>query len=165
MLPDSVAGDVVEALLGLLSSEQAQVAELTALLQREADALATRDSELMAAIAQEKGHLLAQLEGVARQQQGVIERAGFPAGRAGLAQLLTAAKSAPLSAAWSELEVQLRTCQSQNQINGQILEANRRQAQQLLSILLGDGASPAELYTAKGNTTFSSATTQTRTKA
>lgn len=155
----------IEKLHTILGNESSRLAEMELLLSQEFDALSAQDGERVATLTREKNTLLQQLERVAGEKHQLLEAAGFPQGGAGLHHFLDSAAVAPLNDSWSIIERQLHSCQRQNQINGQLLEAQRRQAQQLLAILVGASATPAELYTAKGNTTLSTLSTQTRSKA
>lgn len=134
----------------LMRRELDAVERLGAVLEEEQGVLKVRDVEGMQRVVAEKQALVAQLEVYAREREGLLKRAGFSADKAGFAAFLAnaGALAAPLDGLWCRLRETLKSCQAQNLVNGQILEANRRRAQDSLAILLGK---PAEQRTGTYN--------------
>lgn len=164
-MPATLPSSAIQAMDGVFHDEITGLRQLAELLQQEFEALSATNGEAVATLTQEKLTLLMQLEAVAQRKSQLLESLGYTLGSAGLTEFLDAAASPELSSRWSEIENELRACRKQNLVNGQLLETTRRQTQQLLSILVGESDSPAELYTAKGGTTLSPLSTHTHTKA
>jgi len=139
----------------LMQRELDTVAQLQQLLEQELTLLRQRDATALQQIAAEKGALVEQLEGYGRDRAALLGGAGYSADRAGLQAFISGAGSVtvPLSTMWEHLRQALKRCQTQNLVNGQVLEGSRRGAEQVLAILRGSaiGARTAT-YTRQGQT-------------
>lgn len=140
-------------LLDLMRQESEAVKRLWDLLCAEEEALVARNVEEVKRLAEEKTSELKGLERFAAERQRLLSEANLTADRAGFESLLKTVdgpEKPELAAEWEALRRQLTACRDQNQKNGQILEANRRVAGEVLSILLGEREG-TELYGSDGS--------------
>lgn len=145
----------MEQLLAMMQRESEAVGRLLALLRAEEQALAERKVDEIERITGEKQALLGDLESFGQARERLLSAAGLSADREGFEALLARADTgikSELDSAWSALRDDLAACQEQNLKNGQVLEANRRLANDVLSILLGNREN-TELYGRDGTTT------------
>jgi len=135
--------------------ETLQLAEsLHASLEREQQALYDNDLESIEQIAAAKAELAASIEALERRRAELVSQAGFPTHANGMAAYLGHLEQGPegtrtVTAQWQTLQGVLRQCDRQNQINGIMLEKNRRRAEALLRLLRGDADTP-QLYSEAG---------------
>ncbi len=126
-------------LLDLMQREAGAVERLLECLRLEEKALAERDVDTIERLTTEKQEYLAALEAFATERERLLSNAGLTADRQGFESLLEqAGGSEALTVAWEALRENLAECQEQNLKNGQILEASRRFAGDVLGILLGE---------------------------
>jgi flagella synthesis protein FlgN len=140
----------------LIQNEKEQVSRLLALLKQEEAALVKRDVDGMEKAVAEKQLVIAELEKLAVERSNVLVVNGFSDDKQGFEGYLSSldeASSSTVQQQWEELQELLRTCQHQNQANGQILESSRRNTEKALSLLIGRaGESDTRLYNEKGTT-------------
>lgn len=139
------------ALLELLRGAAETAGRLQAVLVSEHQAIVDKDIDILARCTEEKGTLAEQLENYHARRVAMLggreslEKAGWEA-------LLTACGGAEgeVATAWQDFTAALEGCRRQNQINGKMLETNRRVVQQALNVLLGVPGDSTELYDQTG---------------
>ncbi|MGM0594024.1 MAG: flagella synthesis protein FlgN [Pseudomonadota bacterium] len=144
-----------QMLTTLLQQEHEALSALVETLEREHALITQRQAAELEALASVKESQLNALNGLARQRSELLLRAGVSDDKAGFMSLLQDDTSGELAELWQTIERQLHQCQDQNQINGQLLEANKKQAQELLALLLGRESGHNTLYDQQGNTSSS----------
>jgi flagellar biosynthesis/type III secretory pathway chaperone len=128
-----------------------EAARLLEILQREHSALMGRDTAAIEQITHEKQQQIARLEESSRQQTSSLHSAGYTEGSI-KADSWIKQHHRELLPSWQKLQTLLSRCKQQNQINGGIIEANRRHTQLALGVLLGK-PQETQTYGAGGCTT------------
>ena len=131
------------------------VARLYQLLKTEFDQLSRRDIERIEETLEAKQALLSELEALSEMRYRILAENGFSADKDGHDAFINSVEGSggdALRASWQALQQTLEDCQQQNQVNGQVLEASRRGAEQALAVLLGKDGTQPTLYNEKGST-------------
>ena len=134
-----------------LAEQQQTSAALLEVLSREYETLSSTHPENLEAIVRQKQELLARLGELDQALRATITAAGFGEDSKGLEAFLRAADtSGRLQQQWRKVADTLRECETQNQVNGGLLELSQRQVEQALTLLRGQ---PQEgtLYSADGH--------------
>ena len=137
----------------VMGREAESVSRLLEVLEHEAQALGDHDGTVLQESVQRQQELMIELEQLATERLKLLVASGFSGDKEGFQGFLKAAGEAegkPLEQMWSALQEQLRNCRDRNQLNGALLEATRRNTQQVLSILLGTQEPATELYDKRG---------------
>jgi len=142
----------------LMQSEIDAVGRLRAVLEREFSALKGRDVDGIERVVAEKQTLIGELERYGSERENLLKREGCTPDKLGFQAFLGRAGGAVariLSERWEHLREELKACQAQNLVNGQVLEANRRTTQQTLALLLGKPpAQQVRTYDRSGSTSL-----------
>ena len=137
----------------LIAREIALAENLAAALAAEHEALMGKDLAALEAAVAEKRRRAEQMSGAGKLREALIERAGFPPDRDGMAGCLEwCDPDGELQAAWLKLLARAGECRDQNQVNGGILELGRSFTQKALAILRGGQQPGDELYGPGGQT-------------
>jgi len=121
-------------------------------LENEFKALSDNDIQAIQAIAQEKVLLMEQLEDLNKERRLLLEEAGLNLATTGIDDLLNSSKitSSPhLKTLWNNISNLSKQCDKQNNINGIIIDNNKRHTENALSVLQGKQQTN-ELYSSKG---------------
>jgi flagellar biosynthesis/type III secretory pathway chaperone len=147
--------DTIQARIAqMLRDELAQLGQLESVLLKEHELLAGQESEALLSNAKEKQLLIGQIEARGQERLKLLQLHGVGTDKDAVVGYMDSAPQ--LQGLWQEMENVLHRCQKQNQVNGVMLEKGRRQTEQLLAILLGEGRSKGtQLYNAKGAATSS----------
>lgn len=127
---------------------------LLAVLQREHILLSGRDPAAIEEIAREKQRYVTQLHVSGQAHAAALRAAGYLPTTPTLQDWLrqrdrhSGSRLIPL---WQQLESLLTACRQLNQLNGGLIEINRRHSQRALGILLGK-TEETELYSSAGAT-------------
>jgi flagellar biosynthesis protein FlgN len=135
----------------ILLEEEQQAMRLVNLLERERDALASRQVDELLQVVAEKESSLTRLDGYASERASLLQQAGYSPDRDGFMALLNAEPSGRLRELWTAVETLLKRCRQQNEINGKMLDIGQIQARQMLALLLGRESGGNELYDQNGN--------------
>lgn len=134
--------DLLSRQLCTLISEQTQSAgELFALLQKEYDALKENDVEAIENVAEQKNRIVDSIQQLGRQRQQLVQDYGFSPGNASRTEFLGSFGSTTtedLSRRWENLDIKIRECQDQNQVNGRLIEVSQQHVHRALSLLRGE---------------------------
>lgn len=124
-----------QALYNLLLSDRQTTQALIDALEKERHLLTTRDYDGLTAALAEKSLLVQQLEQRSNERQQFLQDAGFESEK----DLLSAAdrEQPAVATAWRELASLWENCQSQNQINDQIVRRTRLVIQRIMEIMHG----------------------------
>lgn len=139
-------------ILPLLQEISSYLQQLLIALQNENKALSENDLKSVQSISEEKIILMEHLEDLEKERRTLLEHAGLDITSTGIADFFQNSKSprAPLlKAMWQEISNLSKQCEKQNNINGIIIETNKRHTENALSILQGKQQS-TELYSNKG---------------
>lgn len=142
----------LQAIASLISNEQHNVQQLTALLKQEGTLLEARDGETLQSIIAQKQQLITLLaqNGISRQQiLQQNQRELSPESWRNLLQQLDLQFHHGFSDQWKAVEDQLRECKKQNEANGKIIKRTQVSVGQLLDIMRGK-AGQTKLYNQKG---------------
>lgn len=140
----------------VLTREGEAVAQLGALLEEENATLARRDAGELETLVAGKEKLLQQLAALAAEREAILQQAGFSKDQDGFLGFIDSDTSGHLRELWESVAQALEKCQHQNQINGQLLDMSKQQAEEILALLLGKSqGSTNTLYDQSGNTSTS----------
>lgn len=145
MLPSS-------KLIPLLNEISSYLNQLLNALVNEHDALSNNNLPKIESIAQEKIILMEHLEDLDKERRSLLKSSGFDLNSTDLDELFqnNSSPRAPLmKSAWEQISKLTRACDRQNNINGIIIENNKRHTENALSILQGRQQT-TELYSNKG---------------
>lgn len=149
MSPVPCAADELDA---LLTQGVREACLLESALERESTALAERDLDGLNRAVAEKHQLVHSLERITRRQTDLLEGAGFAADGPGMEHCLRAWDHQGLMRPlWERLQDVMGRCRRLNQINGGVVESQRRGTEQAIHILRGEDAH-TELYDPSGRT-------------
>jgi flagellar biosynthesis protein FlgN len=144
-----------ERLDALLHQAVREACLLEAALERESTALADRDLEGLNRAVAEKHQLVRSLERITHDQTALLRSAGFAADAPGMEACLRDWDAEGLMRpAWNRLQDVMERCRRLNQINGGVVETQRRQTEQAIHILRGEDPR-TELYDPSGHTVSS----------
>lgn len=130
----------VQQLYSTLQAELQQTQQLVTLIESERRALTQADSEALATCITQKQPLIMQLEQLSRQRDKLLNVAGFPSGKQGMEAFIAnqpEVDAIGLQKLVTELRKKARDCQTQNKINGGIVNVNRQYLLRALTILRG----------------------------
>lgn len=140
--------DSLERLDAALRNEIGAVAALLEILRQEQRALAQRDAAALDRIVPEKQRQVAGLETLGQSRTSALRAAGVTGDINAVAARLRSDER--LSRPWRELLALLEQCRRLNQINGGMVEANRRYIERALAVLSGQTATDSETYGPSG---------------
>ena len=143
-----------QQLASLMSREITCLQTLSAILQREYDALLTTDTSELEQIVTEKNQALAaQAESSQARIQFTLQQTGNGTENE-LQQLIEASGAVKhgLEASFAEITSLARQCQEANRRNGRLISQKQQQAQSALNILRQTDNTPAT-YSGQGDTT------------
>jgi len=132
--------------------------QLLLALDNEHKALVDKNIDSIQSIAEEKIVLMEHLEDLNKERRSLLDNAGLDITSTGVGDFLQNSKSprAPqMKALWDEISNISKQCDKQNNINGIIIESNKRHTENALSILQGKPQN-TELYSNKGESIKSS---------
>ncbi|MCW8825204.1 MAG: flagellar protein FlgN [Gammaproteobacteria bacterium] len=155
---------VVQQISDLLDEELRQTHQLRLVLEKEQDAVKTKDIDAMNITLTRKLELLEKLDGLDIERKSLLQQAGYDNSKSGFESLLKSTPSDDLVKKWQELEHEVAECRELHQVNTQILEIGQRQVQQVLGILLGEQSAESDTYNQSGSKE-SALTTHTYAKA
>lgn len=121
-------------------------------LENEYKALSDNDIQAIQAVAEEKVLLMEQLEDLNKERRALLEAAGLNLATTGADDFLNSSKitnSPKLKTLWSNISNLSKQCDKQNNINGIIIDNNKRHTENALSVLQGKQQT-TELYSNKG---------------
>lgn len=124
----------------LLQEELAAVEALRQLLQREYEALKSRDLPSLEQIIHAKQTCSEHVQDLVAKRLHYLREQGFSANASGLAVCVhasTPAEQADVSRLWAELERVAAQVRHQNEINGAVIAASRNHVERALAILRG----------------------------
>ncbi|SEQ11615.1 flagella synthesis protein FlgN [Ectothiorhodospira magna] len=154
-----------EHLEQILTRSIGEASALEHALQREAQALGTRDVDALNAAVSEKQQRVKNLESLTQEQGALLKREGYENNAHGMACCLRDWDQEQLiQPVWDRLVDVISRCRELNLANGGVVEGKRRTVDQALHILRGEDHR-TELYSASGRTTFSSGASRPITKA
>jgi len=139
-------------IFSLLHEIASYLEQLHAALNTEHKALSENNITDIQTIAQEKIILMEHLEDLDKERRLVLEKAGLNLSATGIEDYFqqSSSTSAPeLKSLWETIAHLSKQCEQQNDVNGIIIESNRRHTENALSILQGKQQN-TELYTSKG---------------
>jgi len=145
---------MVKKISPLLEDIRSYLEQLFNALESEYTALSDNDIQAIQSIAKEKVILMEQLEDLNKERRILLEEAGLNLSSNGIDDFFnskTLPKNPKLQKLWSSISSLTKQCEKQNNINGIIIENNKRHTKDALSILQGKQKS-TELYTNKGQT-------------
>jgi len=138
--------------LPLLQEISSYLQQLFMALSKEHKILSENDIQSVQTIAEEKILLMEHLEDLNKERRALLETAGLDITSTGISDFFQSSKSprAPqMKALWEEISAFSNKCEKQNNINGIVIEANKRHTENALSILQGK-QQKTELYSKKG---------------
>ena len=139
-------------ILPLLQEISSYLQQLLDALHSEHAALSKNDLKAVQSISEEKILLMEHLEDLNKERRTLLENAGLDITSTGIGDFLQNSKSprAPLiKSLWKEISNLSNQCDKQNNINGIVIESNKRHTENALSILQGKQQN-TELYSKKG---------------
>lgn len=145
-------------ILPLLEEISSYLQQLLNALNNEHKALSENDHKSLHEISEEKILLMEHLEDLNKERRVILENAGLDITSTGIEdffQNTTSAKAPHMKALWAEVSKVTRQCDKQNNINGIIIEANKRHTENAISILQGKQQN-TELYSKNGESIKSS---------
>jgi len=140
------------SLYPVLKDIRAYLKQLLALLNEEHSALENSNIEKLAEFATTKQLLVENLEDLETERKNILSQAGLDLTKTGVADFLsrdnTTSKN-ETNALWDDIAELSRTCEEQNNLNGIIIEGQRRRTEIALQILQGK-STESELYSKHG---------------
>jgi len=128
--------------------------QLFHVLETEYKALSDSDLTAIQTVAQEKVLLMEQLEDLNKDRRMLLESAGLNLAATGINDLFnssTITNKPKLKTLWDSISTLSKKCEQQNNINGIIIDNNKRHTENALSVLQGQGnQQTTELYSNKG---------------
>ena len=146
-------------LFELFEAALRDAALLLATLQEEFRALSRPDTVTIEEIVARKRELVMRLENESARRAATLRTAGFADGTADMGEWLSQADNTPdrrIFRLWQDFTVMLCKCQQQNQVNGRVIDVNRRRVHDALCILRGTEFDSG-LYDPRGSTQVPSA--------
>lgn len=131
--------------------------QLSQTLENENAALIDNDLDRIVQATNDKNRLFEILEDLEKERHELLLAAGLDLDSSGIMAYLQREPSRAnnkTTAIWQQIETLTRQCRKQNQVNGIILEKNRRRTEKALAILKGQ-RSQVGTYTASGETCHS----------
>ena len=146
-------------LFELFEAALRDAALLLATLQEEFRALSRPDTVTIEEIVARKRELVVRLEDESARRAVTLRTAGFADGTADMGEWLSQVDNTPdrrILRLWQDFTVMLCKCQQQNQVNGRVIDVNRRRVHDALCILRGTEFDSG-LYDPRGSTQVPSA--------
>lgn len=141
-----------QRLAELLRQEQNSAQRLHSELERQHEGLASSQPELIEASAHATQQHVQALAALEKQRNALAARLGYSGDNDGMEQLIRWCDyDGTLAQQWRKLLEMARRCRDSNQVNGAVVDINRRRIRQALGILRGQ-LSDAELYGRSGQT-------------
>lgn len=138
----------------ILQDISGHLIQLAATLESEHAALIDNDLDIIIQAASDKNRLFELLEDLEKERHALLLAAGLDFDSNGIMAYLqrsTFRTKNQTAATWQQIETLTHQCRKQNQINGIMLEKNRRRTEKALAILKGQ-TPQAATYTANGET-------------
>ena len=132
--------------------------QLLVALNKEHKALVDKNIDSIQSISEEKIVLMEHLEDLDKERRNLLDNAGLDITSTGVGDFIQNSNSprAPqIKALWNEISNISKQCDKQNNINGIIIESNKRHTENALSILQGKPQN-TELYSKNGESIKSS---------
>ncbi len=126
---------------------------LLELLQREHQALVDDALDDFITLSEEKRARIAELETFDRHRARLLGDAGLSDDEAGMTDFLSRCPSDSAAQHWQAFLELLYRCQDQNEINGRMIHARRRQVEEALAILRGQLGTSELAYDPQGRPT------------
>ncbi len=121
----------------MLDAELAHTEAMIALLKKEGKIL-PRDTDALLEISEQKNCLLKKLEQCHINRNSLLQAFGYNPDQHGLeACIAWCDLDGKLQSKWNEFKEQVKTCRTQNQLNGSVMDSSLRVVKQALSILYG----------------------------
>lgn len=141
-----------QRLIDLLQQEHRGASVLLTELEQQQLSLAALQVERIEASAQASFTCMQELETLEKKRNALAARLGFAADHDGMERLLRWCDyDGSLGILWRKLLDLARRCRDCNQVNGTVVDINRRRVRQALGILRGQAAE-ADLYGRSGQT-------------
>ena len=153
-------------LIPLLNEISSYLNQLLNALLNEYDALSTNNIKLIENIAKEKIILMEQLEDLDKEKKILLEKSGLDISSSSIEEFISKSSSprAPIMKnIWEKISTLTKECEKQNNINGIVIESNKKHTENALSILQGK-QQDTELYSEKG-TSIKTSNPQTMVRA
>jgi len=139
----------------LIQEQTTHVNALTQLLDTENVALVNRDAEQLQSLNSQKTNLSQKLEHLTQQQNTILKKLGFDPTRQGLQSFvnkLSGPTHKNISQHHKALADSLEQCQQKNNINGQVIAANKQSIARALAVLHGQTTTEKLTYGPSGET-------------
>ncbi|TNF38750.1 MAG: flagellar protein FlgN [Gammaproteobacteria bacterium] len=136
----------ISALRNILNDIDQSTQLLLSCLQNEFKALNDKQYDILLSIAEQKQHLIDQLNQLDRQRQQYSDDANFSQ------YLLQQDSSGRLADAWQTIRANIGKCQQQNSVNGRLLQRYYRLSQETISLLTGRPNNSGTTYGPNGLT-------------
>jgi len=139
-------------LLPLLQEISSYLLQLLNALNKEHQSLSNGDIQSIESIAREKIILMEHLEDLNKERRILLEAAGLDLSSSGIEDFFlnnNSPRAPQMKTCWTEISNLTNQCEKQNNINGIIIENNRRHSENALSILQGKQQG-TEYYSNKG---------------
>jgi len=138
----------------LLQDIAGHLTQLVQTLEKEYTALTSNDLDNIVQTTNDKNRLFEFLEDLEKERHALLLAAGLDFDTNGIMAYLkrdTSQTKNKTAIIWQQIEDLTRQCRKQNQLNGIILEKNRRRTEKALAILKGQSPQVGT-YTASGET-------------
>ena len=138
-------------LFPVLKDIYAYLQQLKVTLDNEHEALSSQNLEKLNEFAEAKQLLIENLEDLDGERKKILADAGMELGKTGVEDYLSRFSSGKneLVRIWEAISKLSRECEKQNNVNGVIIESQRRRTETALDILKGNSGE-SELYSKKG---------------
>lgn len=126
--------------------------QLLAALNNEHEALEKNNITSIHNFANEKIILMEHLEDLNKERRVILDDAGLDLTSSGISDFLqnsNSPRSPQMKTLWDDISALSKQCEKQNNINGIVIEANKRRTEEALSILQGKQQN-TDLYSNKG---------------
>ncbi|PAV25145.1 flagella synthesis protein FlgN [Tamilnaduibacter salinus] len=142
----------VDDLKKLLQQDVQQLDQLSALLEKERDALKAGQARELEALTKHKDQLLSGVRERAKQKIHTLVAMGYDPKQGQPSRFIRSAGMADLSQLWQEADQRLRHCQERNGVNGRIIGHLQQRLGRLTDIIRG-ASDQAKLYGERGQST------------
>lgn len=153
-MSESITPTIAQNLMAILNRHLTAVKKLMQYLDAEKSAIEKRDYDAYYAIAENKKHLLIDIETVERERHALLHSIGVSVDKAGFDTFLSNIPKPwqhKFTSVWDELRDGLNRCRDTNQVNGKILLHAQIASERLLQLV--KGVRPNEtVYVANGRT-------------
>ncbi len=138
-------------ILTLIQSDLSYAEALAALLQREQEALASRQRQVMSELLDEKVALLNNIDRNAGERYQLLQALGCETNELAWQTLIESQNDEKINQTWRQLQDVLAECKKYNAINGKVIARSRQSLNKLIHILRGQ-IHATETYNQKGST-------------